>query len=542
MSMLDPVISSIRERISAAGEGGPAPERETLLAEIAGRVRAAYELRHSGMRSLVRVINATGIVIHTNLGRAPLGTPRDGGRRTGGTTQAEGAGVDNGRQLVATGPDGDGVAADGCGPGSWREKDPCEGYSNLEFNLVDATRGRRDAHFTGLIGWLTGAEDAIVVNNNAAALLLISHALAKGSEIVVARGEAVEIGEGFRILEMLSAGGARIRETGATNAVTADDYACAISPDTAMIAKIHTSNYRVEGFTRGAAPGEISAICRRYGIISYHDCGSGLIDRSLFNKTAMLADEPEVREAIAEGYDLVSFSGDKLFGSVQCGIICGRAEIVRKLRKCQLYRALRVSKSVVAALSRTLEEYLAGDPAANIPVIRMLNESDAEIEKKTKEFIAAVEKSGVIARLASAGVGVRIDIERKRSAAGGGSTPGGFIENPVATIFMHDGRKNRNDAATEAVSAIRCADAGTVSAEPAGAKGGSEASTGGEGAGSRARGSLAILASLMRGGTPAVVGYVDSDRFILNFRTVARDETQAVAAAFVSALEKLAEA
>lgn len=451
MARLDAATAACRDAILSGRYAPGAICREFLLGEIYSLLREAFEREKAGSSTLTRVINATGVVIHTNLGRAPLPAP--------------------GESLQA-------VSA---------------GYSNLEFDLSGGGRGKRDAHVSGLLAKLTGAADAIVVNNNAAAVLLVARALSNRREAIIARGESVEVGEGFRITEMLRQGGAKIVDVGATNSVTAADYRDAASERTGLIVKVHPSNFSVTGFVRSADPAEVAGVARSLGVASYFDAGSGLVSAGYFKGSRVVRDEPEVRSLVAAGFDLVSFSGDKLFGSVQCGIICGRAEIIAKLRRCQLYRALRVSKAVVASLQDAAREYLSGDPARNIPAVRMLAESAETIGARCAAFLAELSKSPVFAEAKKR---FAFGTVSGRAMAGGGTTPGAFLENPVVKI-----------------TPLKTAPRGPA---------------------------LESLSAALRSAGPPVVGYVDSDALFLNFRTVSDGEVASAASSLISALERTA--
>ena len=275
--------------------------------------------------SLRRVLNATGVLIHTNLGRAPL--------------------ADVALARVAE------IGA---------------GYSNLEYDLERGERGSRQDHLGGLVRRLTGAESALVVNNNAAAVLLALAALAEGREVIVSRGELIEIGDGFRIPDVLVRSGARLVEVGTTNRTHAADYECAIGPETAVLLRVHQSNFRVLGFTERPELSDLAAIAQRSGLPLVDDLGSGALGR--------VGDEPTPAESLRAGADLVCFSGDKLLGGPQAGVVVGRADLVQRLRRHPLQRALRADKLTLAALEGTLA--LALDPSTRdeVPVLRMLHE------------------------------------------------------------------------------------------------------------------------------------------------------------------------
>src|SRR6476469_5238217 len=305
------VIDRARAEIQEGGDPG----------DLTARLRE--ELADARQPRLRRVLNATGIVVHTNLGRAPL---------------AEGALA----RVVEVG----------------------RGYSNLEYDLVRGERGSRQGHVGAVLRRLTGAEAALVVNNNAAAVLLALAALAEGREVVVSRGELIEIGDGFRIPDVLARSGARLIEVGTTNRTRATDYERAIGPETALLLRVHQSNFRVVGFEERPRLEEVAAVARLHDLPLVDDLGSGAV--------APVEAEPTARESLAAGADLVCFSGDKLLGGPQAGIVLGRAELVERLRRHPLQRALRADKLTLAALEGTLLAYL--DSPGQIPVVRMLRE------------------------------------------------------------------------------------------------------------------------------------------------------------------------
>ena len=305
--------------------------------DLAERLRAVLaDVRRPALR---RVLNATGVLVHTNLGRAPLAAAA--------------------RARVA---------------------EAAAGYSNLEYDLVEGVRGSRQHHVAALLGRLTGAEAALVVNNNAGALLLALAAIADGREVVVSRGELIEIGDGFRIPDVLARSGARLVEVGTTNRTRAADYAQAVTERTALLLRVHQSNFRVVGFAEQPTVRELAAVAREHGLPLLDDLGSGaLVD---------VGDEPTAAEALAGGADLVCFSGDKLLGGPQAGIVAGRTELVERLRRHPLHRALRIDKLGVAALEGTLLAYL--DPDPDVPVLRMLRADAAVVHARAERLAAAV--------------------------------------------------------------------------------------------------------------------------------------------------------
>jgi L-seryl-tRNA(Ser) seleniumtransferase len=309
-----------------------------------GDLGARVQDRLSAVRrpSLRRVLNATGVIVHTNLGRAPL--PAAAAERVA--------------ELV-------------------------RGYSNLELDLLDGSRGSRQDHVASVLRRLTDAEGALVVNNNAASLLLALAALAEGREVVVSRGELIEIGDGFRIPDVLARSGASLVEVGTTNRTTANDYERALGPNTAVLLRVHQSNFRVVGFAAQPSLKDLAVVAREHGLPLVDDLGSGaFVD---------LADEPTARDSLAAGADLVCFSGDKLLGGPQAGIVVGRADLVEKLRRHPLHRAVRIDKLSLAALEGTLLMYLEPDRAVReVPVLRMIREAETTIRARAERLAAAV--------------------------------------------------------------------------------------------------------------------------------------------------------
>lgn len=353
------------------------------LDEIAANVAATAQLISSP--SLRPVINATGVVIHTNLGRAPLS--RSAIKAV--TSLAE--------------------------------------YGNLEYDLEAGERGSRYSHAVQVLRRVTGCEDALVVNNNAAALVMVLAALGSGREVVVSRGQLVEIGGGFRIPDIMRQSGARLVEVGTTNRTYAADYEAAITPDTAMLMRIHTSNFRLVGFTTSPEPPELADLAHRHGILMVDDVGSGaLLNTALYG----LSPEPTVQDSLQAGCDLVLFSGDKLLGGPQCGIIAGMATVIARLRKHPLARALRVDKLTLAALEATLLHYLKMEAEHEVPVWKMISATPDKLRSRAE---------GLVARLADAGI--HADVEQGESAVGGGSLPGDTLPTWLVSIGPDGNRK-----------------------------------------------------------------------------------------------------
>lgn len=369
---------------------GGALTRESLLAEAARRLQAAGEQeRFAGVR---RVINATGVVIHTNLGRAPLSeTAR-------------------------------------------RALNEAAGYCSLEYERSSGARGRRGARVEDLLIELSGAEDALVVNNCAAAALLILTVLAKDGETLVSRSELVEIGGDFRIPDVMASSGTRMIEVGTTNRTKLDDYRRALNESSRLLMRVHQSNYRIVGFTSSPTLAELSALAREADLPLYEDAGSGALhDLSSFN----LADEPIISQSIANGADVVSFSGDKLLGGCQAGLIVGRRDIVSQLRRHPLYRALRADKLSLSVLEATLDSHRRGSSMTEVPVLNMLSQTQQEIEERARNFIETYRTTQA-PRLELATVeGV--------SAIGGGSGPN--THPPTVLIAITDGNRSADELA-----------------------------------------------------------------------------------------------
>ena len=371
------VVESIREILDDARAhvraGLPSPDVDELARQAVERVLVSVR------PTLRTVINATGVVLHTNLGRAPLSAATLAAMREAG-----------------------------------------ERYSNLEYDLEAGKRGSRHAHAESLLCRLTGAEAALLVNNNAGAVLLILAALAKDGEVVISRGQLVEIGGGFRIPDVMAQSGARLVEVGTTNRTSISDYAAAISEDTVLLMRVHTSNFRLTGFTASASLPEMVGLARARGLHVVDDLGSGtLIDTASFG----LMHEPMVQESVADGADLVCFSGDKLLGGPQAGIIVGRQELIERLRGFPLTRALRVGKTAIAGVQANLLHYLTGRAEAAIPIWRMIGMPLGEIETRARWLVTGLREEGLGAEL-----------EDSRSAIGGGSLPGQTLPTVVVCL------------------------------------------------------------------------------------------------------------
>ena len=378
----DLVVQALRDALEKARSrirsGSGALDTEALLIEAQSQIENGFA------PSLRPVINATGVIIHTNLGRAPLS--QDALRAV----------------LRAS-----------------------TGYSNLEYRLDEGTRGSRHEHVSELLKRITGAEAAMAVNNNASAVLLVLSALAQGREVIVSRGQAVEIGGGFRIPDVLRQSGARLVEVGTTNRTYLSDYERAVTPETALLLHVHPSNFRLEGFVHSATVEELVDLGQRSGIPLVDDLGSGsLLDTALYG----LQHEPMVQERIAAGVDLVCFSGDKLLGGPQAGLLAGKETYVEMLRRHPLARAIRIDKMTIAALSATLNHYLMGDPTQKVPVWRMISMPVAEIEARAARMARRLRQGGLEARIVPGS-----------STVGGGSLPGETLVTRLVAIVPRDG-------------------------------------------------------------------------------------------------------
>ncbi len=346
---------------------------------VAAVLRAAAALRRPALR---RVINATGVVLHTNLGRAPLS-----------------------RAALAA------------------AQEAASGYTNLEFDLDGGGRGSRHTLLEELVCRVTGAEAALAVNNNAAAVLLVLAELATGREVVVSRGQAVEIGGGFRIPDVLRQSGARLVEVGTTNRTRLADYEAAIGPETGALLHVHASNFRVVGFTEAVAPGALAALGRRRGVPVIDDQGSGcLLDVTRFGVPAALR-EPVVQESVATGVDLVCFSGDKLLGGPQAGIIAGNSALVTRLKRHPLARALRLDKGTIAALAATLLHYRLGEAEREVPVWQMIGMQPEQLQRRARSWSGRLRRAGIDAA-----------VHADQSAIGGGSLPGVTLPTTVVAV------------------------------------------------------------------------------------------------------------
>ena len=362
----DIALHAVREALAALRceiSGGAAYPGED---EVIGRIRA--RLSDVTQPSLHEVINATGVILHTNLGRAPL----------------------SGQVLEAMRSAG-------------------EGYSNLEFDLDEGRRGSRHVHAEALLCRLAGSEAALLVNNNAGAVLLTLCALAEGREVIVSRGQLVEIGGGFRVPEVMAQSGARLIEVGTTNRTYVRDYASAVTEHTVALMRVHLSNFRIVGFTHQPGLHELAILARDRGLLLLDDLGSGtLVDTAPFG----LVHEPTVQESVAQGADVVTFSGDKLLGGPQAGIIVGKAELIARLRHHPLTRALRVDKTTIAGVQANLLHYLRGEAHSKIPIWQMISMTQEEIAGRARSLLRALGPAAALCELLPG-----------HSMVGGGSLP-----------------------------------------------------------------------------------------------------------------------
>ena len=422
------VLEESRQSIS---RGEVAPSSDSLVKSVSDHVRTLAE------PTLRPVINATGVIIHTNLGRAPLS-----------------------QETIA--------AMDAAS----------EGYSNLEFDLGTGLRGHRDVHISSLLCRLTGAEDAMVVNNNASAVLLALTALCKKKEVIVSRGQAVEIGGGFRIPDVMRQSGAKLVEVGTTNCTYVADYEQAITPRTAALLRVHSSNFKVVGFAEEVTIGDLVQLGEKNGLPVFDDLGSGcLLDTTKYG----LSPEPKVQDSISAGAALAMFSGDKLLGGPQAGIIVGRKHLVEKLRKHPLARAARIDKTRLAGLVATLTHYLKGEAEQKVPVWQMISMPLDEIESRAQEWVGRLGALGAV-----------VDGE---SVVGGGSLPGSTL--PTKLVVVKGSSKTKGPSLAQG------------------------------------------LAERLRANRPPVVARIEGNALLLDPRTVLFNEDQAVVEVLQNAAKAL---
>jgi L-seryl-tRNA(Ser) seleniumtransferase len=414
------VLQSLREKVLNGSLASVSVEwlEKEILAEVEST--AGF--------SLQPVINATGVVLHTNLGRAPLAPEA----------------LDHLAQVAA-------------------------GYSNLEYDLERGERGKRDAHTDRLFCQLLGAERALVVNNNAAAVLLALNTLAEGSEVVVSRGELIEIGGSFRVPDVCAKSGAVLREVGTTNRTRSSDYGAAITERTRVLLRVHPSNFRIIGFTERPGLDELVELARKHNLLLMEDLGSGcMVDLAAWG----VRDEPRATLSLKAGVDLVTFSGDKLLGGPQAGILAGKREILERIRKNPLFRALRVDKLTIAALEATVSLYLRGQ-LGSIPTLRMMRLSKTEITARAAR----------VAQRVSAQPGFCAVVREGDSVMGGGSTPGQVLPTSLVAV-------------------------------------------------THARHSAQELEEMLRRHKPPIIARVEENALLLDLRTVLEDQEEEIARAF----------
>jgi L-seryl-tRNA(Ser) seleniumtransferase len=431
----DAVLTQLRRLLDEARTMATEGDRDAMAQVLDGLGdRLRDRLERDTAPSLIPVINATGVVVHTNLGRAPL--PPDAAARVA--------------EIASS-------------------------YCNLEYDLEEGERGNREVHAEVRLRRMLGAEGALVVNNNAAAVLLAVNTFAEGREVLVSRGELVEIGGSFRVPDVLRKGGARLREVGTTNRTGISDYRAALGPETGMILKVHPSNYRIVGFTQTPSLRELAALAKTAGLPLVEDLGSGL----MAPLPGALSEEPTVAESLALGADVVSFSGDKLLGGPQAGLVVGTAVAADAMRRNPLYRALRVDKMTLASLDVVLGHYVAGRADSEIPVLRMLCQTAEEIALRAEAFAKS---------LAAACPGGDVALASGASVAGGGSAP----VTDVPTTLLTIGHRSAHE-----------------------------------------------LAAALRAGQPPVVARVAEGRLVLDLRTVRPEEEAALRDALVTVLTRV---
>jgi L-seryl-tRNA(Ser) seleniumtransferase len=429
----DLIVNLVRQHLEATRlaitYGSSCPSLDDIVDSIRSQAQSLGQL------SLRRVINASGVILHTNLGRAPLSKE---------ATMA--------MELVAM------------------------GYCNLEFDLDSGTRGSRNVHIEQLLRQLTGAEAALVVNNNASAVLLALTALAKRKEVIVSRGQAVEIGGGFRIPDVMRQSGAKLVEVGTTNCTYIHDYEQVISPRTAALLRVHSSNFRVEGFTHAVSLEEMVALGDKHGVTVLDDLGSGcLLDVTAFG----LDPEPMVQQSVSVGVGLACFSGDKLVGGPQAGIIVGKKPIVDKLKKHALARAVRIDKISLAGLAATLIHYLKGEAVEKVPVWHMISMPVGEVEKRASIWAQALSDLALV-------------IEGE-TMVGGGSLPGSTLSTRLVAIGEKGSQRN----------------------------------------------AVQTLARILRHNEPPIIGRISGDVLLLDPRTVLPEEDDIVLKALSDAVSRL---
>lgn len=425
------VVAVVRRELAALRKASAIPDLDAVLA----RIRAALNaLRSSRIQP---VINGTGIIVHTNLGRSPLGS----------------AVVDTLQAIAAN-------------------------YNNLEYDITGGERGGRAAYLEHNLALLCGAEAAMVANNCAAALVLALRHFTSGErkEVIISRGELVQIGGGFRIPDILEASGAKLREVGTTNKTTLNDYAKAIGKQTALILKVHRSNFFMGGFVESPSTEELAAVARKKRLPFVEDLGSGAVVAT--EKLAEIEHEPTPAEVLKRGVDLVTFSGDKLLGGPQAGIIAGKAKLVAALKREPFFRALRCDKLILAALQTTVDLYLAGAAEQSLPTLNMLRASREELQERASKIMSALGR-----------LPIKTVMGEGKAQLGGGTLPRSVV--PSVTLEFQPSNI-----------------------------------------------SLADLAARLRAGKPPVVGYVAGGRFKLDLRTILQRQDEELVRALSQAFEK----
>jgi len=427
------VTEELRAEILSGKLHTESSKAATTIAEEAEQ-RLLLRYQQQSARGVRHVINATGVILHTNLGRAPLSAA------------------------------------------ARRAIEEASEYCNLEFDLNSGSRGRRGARAEDLLAMLTGTEAALVVNNCAAAALLVLTAFARGGETIVSRGELVEIGGDFRVPEVMAQSDTQMVEVGTTNRTKLSDYQKAITSDTRLIMRVHTSNYRIVGFTHAPTLQELAELAHGEDILLYEDAGSGaLIDFTVYGITG----EPLIRESFAAGADVISFSGDKLLGGPQAGLVVGRSAIIERLRTHPLYRALRADKLRIAALEATLDAYAREAASSEIPTHKMIAMSLDELKARTAAFVQQVSQQ--------LPTSVGIEILESESVIGGGAAPTSRLPTPVISITHRTLNANQIEEA-------------------------------------------------LRRGNPPIISRIEGDRVLLDLRTVSEADQPAIQAAIASVL------
>jgi L-seryl-tRNA(Ser) seleniumtransferase len=380
------VTFSIRETLEDARKKILSGKKSKTMIQIVNEIEE--KIKDIREPSLKPVINATGIVLHTNLSRAPLG-------------------LSIFRSMKAI----------------------IQGYSNLEFDLKTGKRGQRNDHIKNLLRYITSAEDAVVVNNNAAAVLLCLITFAKGKEVIISRGELIEIGGSFRIPDIMKSSGAKMVEVGTTNRTRLSDYENAITPKTRIIFKAHKSNYEIKGFSEEVEIRELVDLAHKNNLLMIYDIGSGLLKKP---EGLKLENEPDVRNSISDGADIVSFSGDKLLGGPQAGIIVGKKALIGKLRKSPLMRVLRVGKLTMSGLINVVSAYLEDSSLVNdIPIFEMLNRSQTELRSMAEELQEKFSNKNIV-----------VEIIPSKARVGGGTLPGLEIDSFAVKLVASGKERN----------------------------------------------------------------------------------------------------